>query len=77
LINQSELAKSMGMRQPHVSRAIKRLLEMEILLEGPKAGPLRTYRLNPNFGWKGSAKNHQNVVKLDQKKASKAPKKED
>jgi len=36
-----------------------------------KAGPSRTYRLNPHFGWKGSAKNHQNVVKFDKKKASK------
>jgi hypothetical protein len=77
LINQSELAKSMGIQRTNVNRSIRRLLEMEILLEGPKVGPLRTYRLNPTFGWKGSAKNHQNVVKLDKKKASKAPKKED
>lgn len=75
LINQSELARKMGMRQPHVSRSLKRLVDMEVLIEGPRAGASRTYHLNPTFGWKGSAKNHKNVIELDKKKAKKAPKK--
>jgi DNA-binding IclR family transcriptional regulator len=78
VVNQSELAKKLGMRQPHISRSLKRLVALEVLIDGPKAGSLRTYRLNPSFGWKGSAKNHQNMVKLDQKKkTSKTSKKED
>jgi hypothetical protein len=76
LINQSELAKSMGIQRTNVNRSIKRLVALEVLIEGPKAGPLRTYRLNPTFGWKGSAKNHKNVVDLEsRKKAKKTPKK--
>jgi DNA-binding IclR family transcriptional regulator len=78
VVNQVELAKRLKMQRTNVNRAIKRLVALEVLIEGPKTGPLRTYRLNPSFGWKGSAKNHQNVVKLDQKKkTSKASKKED
>ncbi|MFN9507334.1 MAG: hypothetical protein ACK57J_22725, partial [Rubrivivax sp.] len=43
---------------PSVNRAIKRLVELSVLLEGPRIGVSRSYRLNPEFGWKGSAKGH-------------------
>ena len=36
------------------------------MLEGPKIGISRSYRLNPEFGWKGSARNH--VIALDQER---------
>jgi hypothetical protein len=74
VVNQVDLAKRLKMQRTNVNRAIKRLIGLGVLLEGPKAGPLRTYRLNPNFGWKGSAKNHLSVIKLDKKKkTAKAP----
>ena len=44
---------------PHVNRSIKKLIEMGLVLEGVKIGISRSYRLNPNFGWKGSAKGHR------------------
>lgn len=58
LINQAELARELGMQRQNMQRAIKKLVEMGALLEGPKVGVSRSYRLNPEFGWKGSAKNH-------------------
>jgi biotin operon repressor len=58
LINQAEVARSLGMYRQNVQRVVKRLISIGVLLEGPKAGQSRTYRLNPNFGWKGSAENH-------------------
>ena len=32
------------------------------VLEGVKIGVSRSYRLNPNFGWKGSAKGHREAL---------------
>ncbi len=58
VLNQAELARELGMDRHHVNRALKRLIAMDALLEGPRIGINRSYRLNPRFGWKGSAKNH-------------------
>ncbi|MES7356232.1 hypothetical protein U6S89_12165, partial [Cutibacterium acnes] len=33
-----------------------------VLLEGPKIGIHRSYRLNPRFGWKGSAQGHRKAM---------------
>lgn len=52
-IPQQEIAEELGMRQPHVSRAFKLLVEIGILLEGPKIGRSKSYRLNSRYGWKG------------------------
>lgn len=62
-VNQTELAREMAMQRTSVARAISKLLALNILLEGPKVGRCRTYRLNPHVGWKGSAKNHQKALK--------------
>ena len=43
------------MHRQHVQRSIKRLIQLGIILEGVKIGISRSYRLNPSFGWKGSA----------------------
>jgi hypothetical protein len=37
-------------------------MAIEALLEGPRIGVSRSYRLNPNFGWKGSARSHQRAL---------------
>ena len=47
------------MHRQHVQRSIKRLIQLGIILEGVKIGISRSYRLNPSFGWKGSAKGHR------------------
>ena len=62
-VNQAEIAKAMGMQRPHVNRSIRALVAKGIFLEGPKVGRCKTYRLNPNYGWRGTGKNHQEALK--------------
>lgn len=61
-VSQAEIARELNMHRQHVQRSIKRLLDMGIVLEGVKIGISRSYRLNPNFGWKGSAKGHREAL---------------
>ena len=49
------------MHRQHVQRSIKRLIQLGIILGGVKIGISRSYRLNPSFGWKGSAKGHRRL----------------
>jgi predicted transcriptional regulator len=60
--SQADIAKDLDIDRSNVNRAIKRLIAAEAILEGPKVGINRTYRLNPNFGWKGSVGNHKKAV---------------
>ena len=68
-VSQVELAAELGMQKPHLSRSIKHLIEVGVLLEGPKIGRSKTFRLNPSFGWKGSAKGHTDALKERMKAA--------
>lgn len=68
LLNQAKLGRKLGMHRQSVQKAIKRLIVMGIILEGEKDGQSRTYQLNPNIGWKGSAENHHKAL-ADQRKA--------
>lgn len=61
-LNQSELGRVLGMKQSNVSRAVARLVDEGVLLPGPKLQGKGTYTLNPNYGWKGSAKAHQEAL---------------
>ena len=58
-VNQAEVSEQVGMNRHNVNRSIKKLIELGVILEGVKIGISRSYRLNPNFGWKGSAKGHR------------------
>jgi len=58
VLNQAELARQMGLHRQAVQRGIKRLISRNVVHEGPRIGISRSYRLNPNFGWKGSSKGH-------------------
>ena len=40
------------MNRHNVNRSIKKLIELGVILGGVKIGISRSYRLNPNFGWK-------------------------
>lgn len=52
VINQSQLSQAMGIQKAHFSRAIKILIDKEIILENTeKVGRSKTYYVNPNFGW--------------------------
>jgi DNA-binding Lrp family transcriptional regulator len=62
--NQADISKKLGMRPSNVSSAIRRLVEAGAIIRGPKVGINCSYKLNPEFGWKGSTKNH--IKALDQ-----------
>ena len=55
-VNQAEVAEQVGMNRHHVNRSIKKLIKLGVVLEGVKIGLSRSYRLNPNFGWKAQPK---------------------
>lgn len=63
LISQSEIAETIGMHRSDVSKAIAKLEGEGVILRGPKAGRSATFRLNPAYGWKGSASNHQKALR--------------
>jgi hypothetical protein len=52
-IVQADIADAMGLRRPHVSTAIKLLLDKGIIekINSPSLKPV--FRLNPNYGWRG------------------------
>ncbi|RVR63714.1 hypothetical protein EOL30_28795, partial [Citrobacter freundii] len=60
---QIHIAEALRMQKTHVSRAIKNMIEFGIIIEGPKIGRSKTYRLNPQFGWKGTVSNHKKALK--------------
>ncbi|MES8270788.1 helix-turn-helix domain-containing protein, partial [Cutibacterium acnes] len=62
VLSQAELAEQLGMQKQNVNRAVRRLVSLGVLLEGPKIGIHRSYRLNPRFGWKGSAQGHRKAM---------------
>ena len=67
-INQAELGRQLGIKPSNMSRAIARLVTEGVLLAGPRVQAKGTYRLNPSYGWKGSAKGHQEAL-LERMKA--------
>jgi len=67
-INQAEIGRELNMKQPNVSQAISKLVKEGVIIAGPKLQRKGTYSLNPQYGWKGSAKNHQEAL-LERMKA--------
>ena len=55
-INQKQMSQELDMKQPNISRALKALEERYIIVEGPRAGLNKTYRLNPYIAHKGQNK---------------------
>ena len=60
---QIDVAEGLGMRKQNVNRAMQILTAKQIVLEGPKVGRSKCYRLNPNYGWKGKVKNPSRIAK--------------
>jgi DNA-binding MarR family transcriptional regulator len=56
---QVEVATALEMAAPHVSAAIRELLQKGILIRGPKVGRVATLRLSDNLGWKGRVRSLQ------------------
>lgn len=52
-ISQRDVAEILEMKKEHVSRATKKLVTKNILIEETKIGRSKVYRLNTVYGWKG------------------------
>ena len=61
-LNQAAEAAGIGMKRPNFARALRKLIDLGVVLPGPKVGRNATFRLNPSFGWKGSAKGHNDAL---------------
>ena len=62
-IAQADIADALGMQKTNVSRSVKVLIDLSVILQGPKVGRSYSYRLNPQFGWKGTVSNHKKALK--------------
>ena len=60
-VTQKDISEKLGLHKSNVSKAIKRLVELDIISVGPMAGHSKTYRLNPRIAHRG-AKNYQNTL---------------
>ena len=77
-ISQKDIAEKLSLKQPSVARSIKTLEKLEIIVEGPRAGLNKTYRLNPYVAHKGSRNYHDNLIEFNEAVDSKRkPKKEE
>lgn len=52
-VTQTSIAKALNMKQPAISRAIRGLLDHDIIITGPHSGTAKTYRLNPRMAYRG------------------------
>lgn len=53
-VPQTVIAKELDLQPPNVNRAIRKLIELGILIKGPQPS---SWRLNTNVGWKGKVAN--------------------
>lgn len=60
-VAQKDIAEKLNMQKSHVSRAIKGLVEQDVIAVGPMAGHSKTYRLNPRIAHRG-ARNYQDTL---------------
>lgn len=56
-VNQAEMARRLRIERATASRAIKRLIELGILIQGPKSGRSNTYMVSPAFCFSGGLGN--------------------
>lgn len=71
-VNQAEMCRRLRIDKKNASIAIKRLIELGILLRGPKSGRNNTYMVSPAFCFKGSLGEGVQVVNQAAKEHKKA-----
>lgn len=71
VLNQAEIGRQIGLTRQNVQVAIKQLMEVGLILEGPKEKQSRTYSLNPEVVFRGSAKDHAKEIAKYRKKKTK------
>ena len=64
-VPQKDIAEELHMQKSHVSRAIKGLVDLDIIAVGPMAGHSKTYRLNPRIAHRGAKNYKNNIVEYD------------
>lgn len=57
----SEMAQAINIEESQFSASVQRLVELEIF-----ARPKNRLRLNPEYGWKGSAEEHELALQQEQ-----------
>jgi DNA-binding transcriptional ArsR family regulator len=62
-VSQSLLATELGMAPSHVSRAIKKLVELGVVHKGNRMGRQHDLSLSIHYGWKGDAETHRNLIR--------------
>ena len=60
-VPQKEISDKLNLHKSNVSKAIKKLAELDVIAVGPMAGHSKTYRLNPRIAHRG-AKNYQETI---------------
>ena len=60
---QSEIAEELKLDRGDVSKAIKRLLALEVIERGPKMGRCHSYILSVDFAWKGKGYAHREALR--------------
>ena len=64
MVNQTKMAKELDINRVNISKAIKKLCEREIIVEGPRIGLCKTYRLNPYIAHKGK-KRDKTIIEFE------------
>lgn len=62
IVPQAQIGEALGMKKQHVSRAMRKMAAMGVIIEGKKIGTMKTYRLSADYGWKGKAADHKKVL---------------
>lgn len=70
-----DIADKTGIKLPNISRAMRKLKELNIIIEGPVSGKFKSYRLNPYVAHKGSERKNT-IVDFEKLLAEKSEKSE-
>ena len=70
-ISLTDIASHLNIHRPNVSRAIKILECKGVIERGEKVGSIYTFRLNPNYSWRGES---NDLVMFLTRKNGKSPK---
>lgn len=58
-LNQGEIAQHIGIARQNVSKAIKLLVEKDLIIKGPKIGTRNTYTVNWQYAWRGTTASYR------------------
>lgn len=64
-VRQQDVCKDLGIDKSNVSKALKRLVEVDVITRGPMAGRYHTYRMNPRIAHRGARHYANNLVQYD------------